>query len=158
MHEQKRSNLNGEFWFVLVLTLMTVVYFIQALTLRKLAAQAPIVVIVPLFILLMFRLIYFFKMRKVSSCTDDDDEAKSKTKPNLKVFSMIVWLFSFIIGIYLFGQYISIFLFLLLFFRISSKKSWVFSFAMSAFMLVFVYVLFSVVLSTDLYEGQLFMY
>jgi hypothetical protein len=106
-------------------------------------------------------LMKFAQVNPVDLITRDSEkriimEKPGKSKGNNEIFKIFGWFFSFLVLIYLIGFLISICTFILLFLKFYGNTSWIKAIAISIAMFVFIYVVFEILMSIELFRGVLF--
>jgi hypothetical protein len=158
--------------FTLVLLVFVGFIFLLALDLGRLARLAPLVIVIPTLVLLVYQfgldLVSWLALSKGRSRTMDlpgvdrlgeaqaqleqRTEAMRRGRRELNMFFWVLLMFAFI---FLFGFSFGVPLHTLLYLKVRSGEGWLLSTAMASGMWALLYGVFGLLLPVRLYEGQL---
>jgi hypothetical protein len=158
--------------FTLVLLVFAGLIFFLALDLGRLARLAPLVIVIPTLVLLVYQLgldlVSWPAVSKGRSWTMDlpgagrlgeaqaklerSTEAMRRSRRELSMFFWVLLMFALI---FLFGFSFGVPLHTLLYLKVRSGESWLLSTAMTSGMWALLYGVFGLLLPVRLYEGQL---
>ena len=157
---------NAALWFDTILLVGIAVMLLEALSFREKARQWPIVVCVAVLVLGIIALIIrmYPKWEKSfsalllgsSDVTLPGESEKPEEGAEKRVVSIAIWFVGYFFCIYFVGFNIATGVFVFRCLKILGKVGWIKSFLLTMGTWVFVYLLFDVILKTELFKGIFF--
>lgn len=155
MEERTRFQIQGEIIFTAVLLIIALTYFIQAFSLARSSAQAPIFILIPFLGLIIFQLVKNTKLYLEADNEDPDNSIAEKDNAK-RTFLIFITYIILTVMLYFVGIYIAASLYLLLFILFLSKLKKLTAIIAAIVTPVAIYLLFEIGLGLLLYKGIFF--
>ncbi len=146
-----------ELLFLVIMLIAVLIAFISAWGYHPISARAPLVVMTPLIILMVFQGIKLLKATDQTYFRDFyEGLVRGKNVDQIKILKFICWMVMLSVLIYITGHYIGsgLFMFILLFFY--GKEKLRISLTLSIVATVILFVLFEIVFGIELYRGMIY--
>jgi hypothetical protein len=154
----EQKNVMADFIFTIILSILLVVFLIDAVGFHPVARRAPMVVMIPLILLIIIQIIRLTRVVSFSAMIEFIAKIFNGKEENYKkVFQITLWMIVLIASIYVVGHYVGSALFLFVLLRIISREKWSSTLLIMVIVPVILYVLFEYLLGLQLYRGILYL-
>ena len=156
---QLANRLTLEICFLLVIGIVVVAAFFEALTYKLVSSRTPFVIMVPLFVLIVIHARRLFRVRKHADFIHRLKLAMEGSVPAFnKVVAMSGWMAALLAMIMVLGHYAGILIFGFILMRLVAKESLVMSLAVTVITTALIFVLFEIGFNVELYRGLVWRY
>jgi len=155
-----RGNLfAAEVVFLVVIGVVVVLAFLEALTYSLVSARTPYVIMVPLLILIAIQARRLWRVRAEFGIRERFSDALAGNTPQLNaVVKISAWLIVLVAMIAVFGHLAGVFVFSLILMRMLAGESWVLALAVAGMTTLFIFGVFEYVFNIELYRGLIVRY